>query len=110
QQAQLPLGKRPSPAALAAAMTTGDIVKAPEAGKSLKFRCPHCNDEATASEINCGVFRHANFKDGSLVPPHTSKPDMDTLRRFGQIIGCGNPFEIRKSGPDFLILKCDKYE
>ena len=57
--------------------------------------CPHCGEPVSilASEINCGIFRHAVFRsNGEPVPPHSAKAQLDQWNAEGLLYGCAKPF------------------
>jgi len=58
------------------------------------FECPHCKDYVTVlkTDINCRIFRHAIFKNGSTFNPHASKIECEQSLQNGLIWGCGKPF------------------
>lgn len=63
--------------------------------------CPHCNGMILIkeNEINCGIFRHAQWKDekkGSF-SPHSPKHICDSSVENNEIYGCGKPFKIQYS-------------
>ena len=65
--------------------------------------CPHCLSYTLIDQLNCGIFRHAIFKDGSDVPPHSSKEECDRFVELDLIWGCGKPFRIINE----KLIKCD---
>ena len=80
----------------------------------LYFQCPHCDNlfEVLDSEINCGIFRHAAFKNGEPVSPHAPKEHLDHWSELGLLNGCGKPFRIQvqkdtSGGADYKIEPCD---
>lgn len=73
-------------------------------GETLLF-CPHCSGGFLVDSINCNVFRHGVYKeDGSLVPPHSTKEQIDYLLAHNLIFGCGKPFRYDGHG---LPSACD---
>jgi hypothetical protein len=60
------------------------------------LQCPHCQDyfEVLIQEINCSIFRHARFKNGNEVNPHSKKEKLDEWIKRDLIYGCGKPFRI----------------
>lgn len=58
--------------------------------------CPTCLGDVIIleDEIACGIFRHAVFKNGEGVPPHTTQKLMKLLIEQDQIFGCGSPFRL----------------
>jgi hypothetical protein len=56
--------------------------------------CPHCKDPIIIEKINCGIFRHGEFKNGKQIDPHLSKEMCDKLIKNKSIYGCGKPFKI----------------
>ena len=70
------------------------------------INCPHCNDLIIIynNEINCRIFRHAIYKNGDNVNPHTTKEECDRLVQNGEIYGCGKPFQLDDNNQPFI---CD---
>lgn len=71
--------------------------EAKEANKTAEkvpLQCPHCQGGFEIEAMNCGIFRHAQYKTGAFVPPHATKAEMDKLIEDKQLFGCGKPFEI----------------
>jgi hypothetical protein len=58
-------------------------------------------------EINCAIFRHAVFKNGIDVPPHTSKELMYNLIKEKLIFGCGFPFRLEKKEESYVAVESD---
>lgn len=76
----------------------------------LVFVCPHCNDNVIINirEINCGIFRHAYYKNSmQQIPPHESKDNCDKLVQEEMIFGCAKPFQIIKENDEYIIRICD---
>lgn len=75
------------------------------------FLCPHCSMPVIIDEINCGIFRHAVFKEDPTkqVPPHSSKAICDDLVANDRVIGCCKPFRVICIPPayKFAIEKCE---
>lgn len=67
--------------------------------------CPTCQGciIILEEEINCALFRHAIFKNGTEVGPHTSKELMDSFIQQDLIFGCGSPFRLEGE----TAVKCD---
>lgn len=59
--------------------------------------CPNCEDYVFIESINCGIFRHATYKDGRQFNPHASKEECDKALLKGDIYGCGKPFLIKNN-------------
>jgi hypothetical protein len=78
--------------------------------ESIVFDCPHCFDTVIVNihEINCGIFRHAVFKDTlEQINPHLPKDLCDKLIEEGRILGCAKPFQIKKIDEKFMVEICD---
>jgi hypothetical protein len=63
----------------------------------LFVNCPHCNDEIIIfkTEINCGIFRHAIFKNNyEQINPHASKEECENYLANNIVYGCAKPFRI----------------
>lgn len=58
------------------------------------IQCPHCDDFIEISHVNCGIFRHAVYKNGQQMHPHASKQLCDYAKANDQIYGCGKPFKV----------------
>jgi len=57
--------------------------------------CPNCKDYIIIEKLNCGIFRHAIFKEnGNQVHPHLPKSECETLLKENLVIGCCKPFQI----------------
>jgi len=68
--------------------------------------CPHCHllCEIKKSDINCGIFRHAVFKQNmQFVPPHASKEECERWLENDLVFGCAKPFKFDGSKAE----KCD---
>lgn len=76
---------------------------------SLLLHCPHCQDyfEVLTQEINCAIFRHARFKDGNDVNPHSTKEQLDEWIKNDLIYGCGKPFQVVFVDNQFKTELCD---
>ena len=70
------------------------------------YQCPHCNDYIVIfpCDINCGIFRHAVYKDGKEFNQHATKLVCDNEIN-NTINGCGKPFKIDKILNKLII--CD---
>lgn len=73
--------------------------------ESYIFECPHCKGivQVYPDDIRCTIFRHGIYKDGTPLPPHSSKELCDEVVRLDKIYGCGKPFifngkEVKKCG------------
>jgi hypothetical protein len=67
-------------------------------------QCPHCNDYVYIEQLNCRIFRHACYKNGEPIPPHSTKEECDRLVASGQVFGCAKPFQILDDG---TVKICD---
>lgn len=66
--------------------------------------CPHCNEQIEILSINCGIFRHAIFKDNQKqIDPHASKELCDSVVKGNLVYGCAKPFRII----DGRVEKCE---
>lgn len=74
------------------------------------FTCPQCRSLACIyqKDINCGIFRHACYKDSqNPVDPHMKKEDLDKLIKEDKIYGCGKPFEAKLVDGKIVAKVCD---
>ena len=65
--------------------------------------CPHCGGMIEIELINCGIFRHAIFKNGTQINQHADKQTCEKYLKDNLIFGCGGPFKILNE----KIQKCD---
>lgn len=69
--------------------------------------CPHCGGKAIIEQLNCGIFRHAIFKDGNQqVNPHADEATCNWWISQKLIYGCGQPFQIIVKENKFIAIKC----
>jgi len=73
------------------------------------FECPHCNGTIIVikNELNCRIFRHGIYKDGTQLPPHSSKEICDKFVEDKENFGCGKPFQIVEIRNEFKIEPCE---
>ncbi len=73
----------------------------------LILECPHCNETIIVleNEINCGIFRHAIYKNWSQFPPHAPKSECDKAKENDYIYGCGKPLKYDQDSKKFIV--CD---
>jgi hypothetical protein len=57
-------------------------------------QCPNCSDYIIIEEINCQIFRHAEYKDKTRgqLPPHSSEAICNDVFEKGLVYGCAKPF------------------
>lgn len=67
-------------------------------------QCPHCNEYVWIEQLNCRIFRHAVFKTGSPVHPHSTQSECELFLEKGLVYGCAKPFQILDTGE---VVKCD---
>jgi hypothetical protein len=67
--------------------------------------CPHCNDYIIITELNCGIFRHAVYKNGDQVDPHLPKEECERLR--GHVFGCCKPFRVKVIDGQWMAEICE---
>lgn len=71
------------------------------------IECPHCKDLIIIEKLNCGIFRHGQYKNtGKQVGPHSSKEKCEALIKNNAIYGCGKPFQIVIENNIKLVKKC----
>ena len=70
---------------------------------TLFLNCPYCGGMLEILEVNCGIFRHAFFKDGTQLDPHASKEECERVIRENLVYGCAKPFKII----DGIAVKCE---
>lgn len=68
------------------------------------IHCPHCKDPVLIEQLNCRIFRHACFKNGDPIPPHSTKEECDNFVEKGLVYGCAKPFQILLDG---TVIICD---
>lgn len=78
----------------------------------LNLKCPHCDGSIIVfeNEINCGIFRHATYKDGRQVNPHAPKIVCDKLVAEDKVLGCCKPFELKKNSEGELGAVACEYK
>ena len=70
--------------------------------------CPHCKEPVLIEKLNCGIFRHGQYKTtGKQIGPHSSKEKCDTLVKTNAIYGCGKPFQITKENGTLEVKICN---
>jgi len=71
--------------------------------------CPSCQGDIIIlqEEINCAIFRHAVYKNGCEVPPHSSKEYIESLVKNDLVWGCGQPFQLLKKEESYEAISCD---
>ncbi len=67
------------------------------------FTCPHCNEEIIIQSVNCGIFRHCVYKDGSDFNPHAPKELCEKVVKDKLVYGCAGPFKLVNG----KAVKCD---
>lgn len=55
-----------------------------------EYECPHCGGIVIIEQINCGIFRHGTYKNGTQIPPHMPREECERIK--DDIWGCGRPF------------------
>jgi hypothetical protein len=77
----------------------------------LELKCPHCSQTliVNTNDINCGIFRHAVFKNNMQpINPHESEANCTQLVNNGLVYGCAKPFKLTKDSDDkYHIESCD---
>ena len=76
---------------------------------SYTFPCPHCGliVQVRETEINCGIFRHAAYKDSmTQLNPHAPKELCDSLSSEGKVYGCAKPYEMYRIGTTWAVRSC----
>lgn len=73
------------------------------------LKCPNCDEfvEIQEEEINCGIFRHATYKNMEPVNPHLPERECGELVSAGEIYGCCMPFQCIKIDNEYVLKKCD---
>lgn len=67
-------------------------------------QCPHCKEFVWIEQLNCRIFRHACYKNGEPIPPHSSQKECEDLLERGLVFGCAKPFQILE---DNTVIICD---
>lgn len=83
----------------------------------LILQCPHCECfiYLSKSEINCGIFRHAQYIGTFvLIDPHCPQEQCEKLVSENKVYGCGKPckldplpYDPLKQDIDYKLIKCD---
>ena len=77
---------------------------------SIILTCPICGDYLFIylTDINCGIFRHAVYKNTLInIDPHESKEKCELLIKTGQVYGCASPFRVIHQESVYIAIKCD---
>jgi hypothetical protein len=70
---------------------------------SFVVTCPHCLDPVVIEAVNCGIFRHAAYRENhTQVDPHAPQTECERLLALGLIYGCGKPFRVE----DGVAVSC----
>jgi hypothetical protein len=71
--------------------------------------CPTCLGDIIIleEEINCSIFRHAVYKNGCEVNPHTPEVIMKNMIQCDMIFGCGSPFRLVIKEGVYTAETCD---
>jgi hypothetical protein len=69
--------------------------------------CPHCKVPIIIEKINCGIFRHGEFKNGKHMDPHLPKEACEKLVKNDLIYGCGKPFQIITKEQEYETIICE---
>lgn len=83
------------------------------------FECPHCHEFFIVDQLKCGIFRHGFYvkknKSGQIVEilnqikPHLNKSQCQTIKKQSNVIGCCQPFRIRKPNKESDTESDKKY-
>lgn len=76
----------------------------------IELKCPHCNEFfiVNKNEINCGIFRHAIFKNNlQQINPHENKINCDNMINNDLVYGCAKPFKITVISDNYVVEICD---
>lgn len=69
----------------------------------IEIHCPACHGKiwVQKGELNCGIFRHAVYLlSGQPISPHATKEECEELIRKNLILGCAQPFQVRRKPND----------
>lgn len=69
------------------------------------LKCPHCQGAIEIIALNCGIFRHAVYKDGRQFNPHAPKEECDS--QLDLVYGCTKPFRVNIINNKYYIIACD---
>ena len=70
--------------------------------------CPNCEEYVEIQEINCGIFRHAIYKNTlSQVNSHLPENECKNLLENNQVFGCCKPFKLENIEGELKAVKCD---
>jgi hypothetical protein len=57
--------------------------------------CPHCSEPVIIEQLNCGIFRHGQYKHlDRQVSPHMPKDKCLKLLEEKKVDGCMGPFKV----------------
>lgn len=69
-----------------------------------EITCPHCGGQIEIMQLNCGIFRHGQFKHNKIqVPPHATQLQVQSWLNQNLIQGCGQPFLVDQN---LNVRKC----
>ncbi len=70
--------------------------------------CPHCNEPVIIEQLNCGIFRHGQYKNSNRqVSPHMSKDKCLKLLDEKKVVGCMGPFRVVNDNNEWKAIVCD---
>lgn len=70
--------------------------------------CPYCSEHIIIEKLNCGIFRHGQYKDNyRQVSPHMTKSKCLKLLSEKKVNGCMGPFKVIKDDKEWKAIKCD---
>lgn len=72
------------------------------------IECPHCKLWMEIVQINCGIFRHAIYKNNyQQINPHASKELCNQVLSNNLVYGCAKPFRIEKINNQYIAVICE---
>jgi hypothetical protein len=79
--------------------------------EEIVVNCPHCSEPIIIEQLNCGIFRHGQYKNSDRqVSPHMPKEKCLKLLEEKKVIGCMGPFKVinhNNEKEEWKAIVCD---
>lgn len=76
--------------------------------ESVYVECPHCHFFVEILAMNCGIFRHGEFKNThQQLNPHAPESFCREVVEKDLIYGCGKPFRVEIVNNEYIATICD---